>query len=143
MMLRYDAFISYAHEKDRKTATDLAAALHRLGMRWYERRALRVFLDSSSLTPNPALWASIQKALDFSRFFILLASEQAAHSKWVLRELSHWLEKNDIANLIIVRTGGTITWSDGAQDFDWSATTALPGLLTGCFCPGTILRVGG
>ena len=129
----YDAFLSYAHEKDRKTSAKLADALRRMGKKWYERRALRVFFDSSSLAANPALWSSIQKALDVSRFFILLASEQAARSKWVSRELGHWLKKNDIANLIIVRTGGTITWNEPSRDFDWSATTALPELLAGRF----------
>ncbi len=40
---------------------------------------------------NPHLWRSIQDALDSSRFFILLASPESAQSRWVEREVEHWL----------------------------------------------------
>src|SRR6476659_4514163 len=35
---------------------------------------------------SPGLWTSIEKALDASEYFILLASPQAAESQWVDKE---------------------------------------------------------
>lgn len=48
---------------------------------------MRVFRDETSLSANPALWSSIQTALAESEFFILLASPEAAASKWVGQEV--------------------------------------------------------
>jgi len=90
-MERYDAFISYSHARDRGIATALQDVVQRLGKPWYRRRALRVFRDDTSLAATPALWPSIVDALDGSRFLILLASPEAAASRWVDREVAHWL----------------------------------------------------
>src|SRR4249919_2247028 len=82
----YDAFISYSHAKDKAIAAALQSVVQRLGKPWYRRRALRVFRDDTSLSATPHLWPSIELALGQSRFFILLASPQAAVSKWVNKE---------------------------------------------------------
>ena len=47
---------------------------------------MRVFRDKASLSANPALWASIQKALEESEYFLLLASPQAAHHRGSARD---------------------------------------------------------
>src|SRR4051794_39365872 len=87
----YDAFISYSHGADGRLAPAVQTSLQRLARPWYRRRALRVFRDETGLSVNPHLWGAIEKALDESRYFVLLASEGAAKSAWVSREVTHWL----------------------------------------------------
>src|ERR1700738_4561549 len=79
----YDAYISYSHAKDKPIAAALQSVVQKLGKPWYRRRALRVFRDDTSLSATPHLWPAIEQALAQARFFILLASPQAAASKWV------------------------------------------------------------
>jgi hypothetical protein len=73
----YDAFISYSHSKDKPIAAALQSVV-------YQRRALRVFRDDTSLSATPHLWPSIEQALGQSRFLVLLASPEAAapHRGW-------------------------------------------------------------
>src|SRR5262245_53687771 len=54
----YDAFISYSHAKDKPIAAALQSVIQRLGKAWYQRRALRVFRDDTSLSATPHLWPS-------------------------------------------------------------------------------------
>ena len=77
----YDAFISYSPAKDKPIATTLQTVVQKLGKAWYRRRALRVFRDDTSLSATPQLWPSIEQALGKSRYFVLLASAEAAASK--------------------------------------------------------------
>jgi len=64
--LGYDAFISYSHALDGALAPALQTGLERFAKPWYRSRALRVFRDTASLSANPDLWSSIEKALDAS-----------------------------------------------------------------------------
>ena len=89
--MRYDAFISYSHAADGKLAPALQSALQRFAKPWYRRRALHIFRDQTSLAATPELWPTIQAALDDAKYFLLLASPEAAQSKWVRREVGHWL----------------------------------------------------
>ena len=129
----YAAFISYSHAVDGRLAPALQGALHRFAKPWYRLRALRVFRDDASLSANPHLWSSIQEALDSARFFILLASPEAARSVWVQREVEYWCRHKPAANLLIALTDGVIAWDATAGDFDWDRTTALPRSLEGRF----------
>lgn len=132
-MERYDAFISYSHARDRGIATALQDVVQRLGKPWYRRRALRVFRDDTSLAATPALWPSIVDALDGSRFLILLASPEAAASRWVDREVAHWLAHRGADTLLLALTAGELNWDEAAGDFAWSAQTPLPPALKGRF----------
>lgn len=132
-MERYDAFISYSHARDRGIATALQDVVQRLGKPWYRRRALRVFRDDTSLAATPALWPSIVDALDGSRFLILLASPEAAASRWVDREVAHWLAHRGADTLLLALTAGELSWDEAAGDFAWSAQTPLPPALKGRF----------
>ena len=89
-MAAYDAFISYSHAADGNLAPALRVGLERLAKRWNRRRALRVFHDQTGLAATPELWPTIQRALDDSRFFVLLASPEAAQSHWVGQEVGQW-----------------------------------------------------
>lgn len=88
----YDAFISYSHIHDKTPGTQLQNALQRFAKPWYRLRALRIFRDTANLGASPELWASIEEALSNSRWFVLLASADAARSDWVNREVEWWLE---------------------------------------------------
>ena len=131
--MKYDAFISYSHAADNTLAPALQRGLHRLAKPIYALRALRVFRDETSLAADPGLWPSIEKALSQSRFFILLASREAAASHWVVKELNWWLSNRPGGQLLIVQTGGELCWNDDGHDFDWERTNALPHTVSGRF----------
>jgi len=129
----YDAFLSYSHAADHRLAPAVQRCLHRLAKRWYQPRALRVFRDKGSLVANPDLWVTLENALRDSRYFILLASPEAARSEWVRREVSFWQANRERDALLIALTEGEIHWDADAGDFDWRRTTALPEQLRGWF----------
>ena len=130
---KYNAFISYSHAADRALASALRAGLHRFARPWNQLRALRVFVDESSLAADPALWPTIERELRQSEFLILLASPEAAASAWVARELEFWKEHKPLNNLLIALSAGEIRWDEASGDFDWNQTSALPGCLRRSF----------
>ena len=129
----YDAFISYSHAADGTLAPAVQQGLEMLAKPIYQRRALRVFRDQTSLAVTPALWPTIQQALEASRYFILLASPTAARSPWVDQELAWWMQHREPETLLIVLTAGTIVWDQANGDFEWRSTDALPRRLSGWF----------
>src|SRR4051812_30035025 len=72
--LTYDAFISYSHAADGTLAPAIQQGLQMLAKPLYQRKALRIFRDQTSLAATPGLWPTIEQALQASRFFVLLAS---------------------------------------------------------------------
>ncbi len=122
----YNAFISYAHAFDKPIGAALRHGLSRFNKPWYQTRSLHICLDTTNLSASPDLPAAIKSLLVQSEHLILLASEEAAASPWVARELAYWLEHDSAERLLVVLTSGTIVWDDDAGDFDWSKTTALP-----------------
>jgi WD40 repeat protein len=133
--MHFDAFISYSHAFDGQLAPAVQNGLQRLTKPWYKLRALRIFRDETGLTVNTALWASIEVALNNSKFFILMASPQAAKSKWVDREIQHWLAKDPEAKdrILIVLTEGELFWDSQSNDFDWQRSTNVSKVLSGVF----------
>jgi hypothetical protein len=121
---KYKAFISYSHAADGRLAPTLQSALHRFAKPWNRLRAVRVFRDQTGLGVTPALWGSIQTALEESEYFLLLASPKAAQSAWVDREVEFWLETRSSSQLLIVLTDGELQWR--GSDFDWNLTDSLP-----------------
>ena len=132
-MATYNAFISYSHARDKPIASALQSVLQRLGKAWYERRSLRVFRDDTSLSATPHLWPTIEVALHYSDFFILLASPEAALSPWVNKEVEYWLDKKGTETLLIAVTQGSLTWDALKGDFTWNELTPLPSVLKGHF----------
>ncbi|WP_067479979.1 TIR domain-containing protein [Actinomadura hibisca] len=128
----YDAFISYSHTEI-DTAAALQRSMQRLARPWWKSRAMRVFRDESDLAAAPALWPTIERALEASQWLVLMASPRAAASGWVAREVAWWLEHRPEARerLLIVLTSGEIHWGDG--DFDRDTTNALPKELFGVY----------
>jgi WD40 repeat protein len=129
----YDAFISYSHAADGQLAPALQAGLQALGKPWYRRRALRVFRDKTSLSATPELWPTIERALAGSRYFVVLASPEAAASRWVDQEVGWWREHRSPSGVLIGLTGGELAWDEARQAFDPARTTALPPAAFGWF----------
>jgi WD40 repeat protein len=127
----YDAFISYSHLADDALAATLQAGLETFATPWSRSRSLRVFRDTTNLTATPGLLTEIIGALSVSRWFVLVASERAASSRWVGEEVSWWLENKDHKRFLIALSDGEISWV--GADFDWNRTTALPPVMAGAF----------
>lgn len=125
----YDAFISYSHAKDKPVAQALQSVIQSLGKPWYKRRAARIFRDDTSLAATPALWGAIEAALDKSSHLILLLSEESARSKWVAKEVEHWLQSKSPETILIALTGGNLEWNEAQSDFNWDPATPLGQLL--------------
>ena len=130
---RFSAFISYSHAADGKLAPALQHGLHRFARPWYRMRAVDTFRDESDLSVTPELWPKIEAALAVAEFFILLASPEAARSRWVQREVAWWLENRSADRMLIVLTAGSLVWNERRAEFDASLTTALPPQLRGAF----------
>lgn len=100
-------------------------------MPWWQRSPVRIFRDDASLAASPTLWLSVEAGLQRAQTFVLLASPTAAASPWVEREVRWWLENRSLGTLLIVVTGGRITYDSLRGDFDWSQTDCLPPALHG------------
>jgi hypothetical protein len=130
---RYSAFVSYNHALDGKLAPALQAEIEKFGKPWYRIRSIRLFRDATNLSVAPGLWDRIEHALDDSAYLIVLASPDAASSRWVKKEVAHWLSIRSASTILIALTGGRLAWDDAKSDFDWSETDALPSELRGVF----------
>jgi WD40 repeat protein len=129
----YAAFISYSHAADGELGRALERSLEAFAKPWYARRRLRVFRDQTTLALTPELWPTIEAALRGSGFLVLLASPQAAASRWVAQEVDVWLREHGAHTILIVLTGGELAWDAARGCFDEARTTALPPALRTAF----------
>jgi len=130
-MALYKAFISYTHRTDEALASAVQSALQEFAKRWYQSRAFRIFRDKTSLSANPALWPAIERALEDSEYFLLVASPEAQRSAWVEKEVGWWLEHRSIDTVVIILSEGELHWNNTTGDFDSDKTTCLPRNLKG------------
>ncbi|MGW4945748.1 TIR domain-containing protein [Actinoplanes sp. NPDC004185] len=130
--MTFNGFISYSHAADGRLAPAVQRGLHRLAKPWHRRRALWIFRDQTGLSVTPALWSSIQTALDGSEYFVLLASPEAAGSPWVNREIEHWMATKTADHILPVVTDGEWAWDSERHDFT-EDSTAVPAALRGVF----------
>jgi hypothetical protein len=128
----FNGFISYSHAADGRLAPAVQRGLHRLAKPWHRRRALWIFRDQTGLSVTPTLWTSIQKALDNSEYFVLMASPEAARSSWVNREIEHWVATKSPDRILPVVTDGEWLWDPQTKDFDPSSSS-VPAALHGVF----------
>jgi len=92
---RYDAFISYRHvEPDRKWAKWLHTALETYRVprklmreKGLSRRLRKVFRDEEELPASADLSDEIERALQQSRFLIVVCSPRTPESQWVSQEI--------------------------------------------------------
>ena len=128
--MAYDGFISYSHAADGQLAPALQRGLQLLAKPWNSRRALRIFRDETGLSTDPNLWSAIERALDDSEWFVLLASPSSAHSHWVNKEITRWIETKSIHHILSVVTDGTWDWDSIGGDFT-AESSAVPDALRG------------
>jgi WD40 repeat protein len=122
--MKYKAFISYSHAHG-DLATALQHSLERFGSPWHKQSGLRIFRDAAGLGATSELWVDLERALDDSEYFVLLASPEGATSDWVRQEVDHWVGRHGTSRIIIVLASGAIVWDMAGNDFDFAATTAL------------------
>ena len=125
----YDAFLSYNHQ-DRAVAAGIQKAMHHIGRRVGQLRALRVFRDSTDLTASPNLWGKVRDAMDRCRYLIVVLSPQAAASHWVDREVGYWLERRGPEQLMFVVAGGRLRYDERSARFDPEGSDAAVPVLT-------------
>jgi WD40 repeat protein len=82
---------------------------------------------------SPELWSSIVRALDDSRYLIVLANPGSAQSTWVNREIEHWLSTKPIATVLPVLTGGGWAWDEERRAFSAEGSDAVPPALAAAF----------
>ena len=123
--------MSYSHRYDGVLGPALQGRLERFAKPWYRMRALRIFCDTSNLSASPALWVSIENALQFSEWFILLASPDASRSTWVNREVQWWIDHRTVERMIVVGTSPGLIWDERLGD--WAASAPVPPALRGAF----------
>ena len=118
---RYRAFISYSH-RDREAGerlhrklesyrvpTKLVGAMTREGS--VPRRVTPIFRDREDLPTSGDLSASVETALERSRFLIVLCSPAAAASEWVNKEVARFKKIHGEDRLL-----GVIIDSDATAD---------------------------
>ena len=132
-MPQYDAFISYSQSKDRVIASALQTTIQSLGKPWYQLRALRLFRDGTTIAATPHLWLTIEEALSRSRFLILLASREAASSRWVNDEVLYWIRHKSRDTILLALTDGDLVWDQSLCDFSRSVGVPLPPALERIF----------
>ncbi|WP_411895116.1 toll/interleukin-1 receptor domain-containing protein [Winogradskyella sp. A2] len=131
--MKYNAFISYSHSKDSVLAPRIESALEKFAKPLFKKRALEIFRDANDLSASPDLWGKIEDGLDESEYFIFMASERAAKSRWCKKEVEHWKATKSMNNFLVVLTQGDLVWDESTNDFNWSRTTAIPKNLSGAF----------
>jgi WD40 repeat protein len=92
---------------------------------------LKIFRDETSLSASPELWPSIERALSQSRYFVLLASPEAAASHWVDQEIRWWRAHRSHETVLIALTAGELGWHEASSDFD--SASPIPPSLRGWF----------
>src|SRR5208282_580042 len=87
---RYDGFLSYSWSCDKEIAPVVQSVIQRFLCPWYKLRAKTVFRDLSALPAGSSLEAELFDRLDRSSHLIVLASPEAAQSRGMEMEASHW-----------------------------------------------------
>ena len=77
-----------------------------------------MFCDKSSLSATPELWPTIEEALSGSKYFVLLASPQAAGSPWVDQEIEWWRANRSASTVLVALSEGELAWDHGRRCFD-------------------------
>ncbi|MCR5664348.1 MAG: TIR domain-containing protein [Oscillospiraceae bacterium] len=113
MERNYIAFISYRH-----LPLEMATAkkLHKRIEHFLIPKELRkdgrkkpglVFRDQDELPISSNLSENIEQALDHSEYLIVICTPETAKSRWVLREISYFLEHHDRDHVLALLADGT------------------------------------
>jgi hypothetical protein len=91
--------MSYHKATDTVFCRDLQQDLERFGKPLFKPRMMRIFRDATNLAATSDLTDSLCQAIDSSTFLILLARPESAQSKWVGKEIEHFIGKSESAAL--------------------------------------------
>lgn len=130
---RYDLFISYTHSADKSRVAAIQHGLARLAKPPGRVQTMHIFRDTTSLVLGKPLPKAIEEALKNSRYFLLLASPEAAASDWVQQEIALWREHKPHTNFLIAVIDGTLIWDPANENFDLAVSDAVPPTLDGYF----------
>jgi WD40 repeat protein len=130
---QYDGFISYRHSTETPLVEALEKAVQKFAKPYDKIRSLSLYRDISNQNMTSDLFGAVLEAMDNSGFFILMASPGSKASKWVPREVQHWVETKSVHSLLIVLCDGNIEWDDENEDFDWDKTDCLPKQMSGLY----------
>ena len=110
---KYAAFISYRHTPlDKKWAKWLISALEKFRIpralikAGYPGRLGKVYRDEDEFTAAPDLHLHIKKALDQSKFLIVICSPNTPASKWVDQEIEYFREIGRGDNILALLVDG-------------------------------------
>ena len=125
---RYDVFISYS-SVDQPAAKALQRQLESLGRPFYRAQpVIKVFRDETAMSAHPSLLETITDALADSQYLLVLASPEAAGSKWVNLELDWWKGNRSASHVLLGYTAGEVAW-----DGDAMVSPLLPAAAKGLF----------
>jgi WD40 repeat protein len=127
-MATYDGFISYAHREERDIAARLQESVEKCVPPLFRTRGLHLFRDKRSFGANPDLWPSLDEEMADSRWFILIATRQAAESEGVNHEIAWWLKERSADRMVIVDADGSLAWDKQARAFSETSTAVPPAL---------------
>ncbi len=103
----YDAFLSYRHlPADKAIAIRLQQLLER--HKKPDGTPLRIFRDQSELPTSEDLGSDIRRAVEQSRYLIVIASPSYQQSKWCMAELQYFrsLHSNTNRHILMVLVAG-------------------------------------
>ena len=128
-------FISYSRSEDSSIVGPLRKSILTTAKPIFTNRSRWALLDRNDLKGEGLsehdLETAIVKLVGRAQFFVLLASPQAAASRWVSVEVNAFLREHSTEHLRIMLTSGDIAWDRASNDFAWDRTTALPRCLKG------------
>ncbi|KQO10315.1 hypothetical protein ASF06_09075 [Agreia sp. Leaf244] len=128
----FDAFISYARRPSTSLATELQKGIERFAKPWNRLRAVRIFRDDATMSANSGLWSTIETALVQARWFILIATPDAAKSEYVDKEVAWWVENKGAESILLVHQRGELAWDRTSNDFS-ADTDCVPPSLRGSY----------
>ena len=92
---KYDVFLSFRGEDTRKNFTDhLYANL--------KQKGISIFRDNEKLKQGTSIASELLKAIEESRFAIIILSRDYASSKWCLIELTKIVECMEKTRLVVL-----------------------------------------
>ena len=92
---KYDVFLSFRGEDTRKRFTDhLYTAL--------EQKGISTFKDDEKLKQGTPIAPELSKAIEESRFAVIILSSDYASSKWCLNELTKIIECMEKTGLVVL-----------------------------------------
>jgi len=131
--LLFDAFLCHVSRLDGALASRLKDGLEKLGRAEAKPIGLKVFLDQHSVGAG-ALPAQIQRAINSTRYMVVLVRPELHSRPWCLDEITRWLIRHQDPKrlLLVLSAGSDLRFANGTLQFS-SAVEFLPDVLVKAF----------